>query len=134
MLAPAVGLVAQQGFKVARQRQLAVISKSLERPDWEMQIATSVGFKVAVDTHLTVISGEVTPEEDYKEFLDQEEDEAKEISWIHKLELLIASPRLPGLVKWIYDNQLVKDGNERPKLYIPFNTREIGRASCRERV
>ncbi|MNP67279.1 hypothetical protein D3C76_1630920 [compost metagenome] len=29
--------------------RLAVISKSLERPDWEMQIATSLGLRVTAD-------------------------------------------------------------------------------------
>ncbi|MNG39414.1 hypothetical protein D3C84_1274880 [compost metagenome] len=42
------------GHKVISEAPLsrtrfAVISKSLERPDWEMQIATSVGFKVTAD-------------------------------------------------------------------------------------
>src|SRR3546814_9625964 len=31
--------------------RLAVINKSLERPDWEMQIATSVGFNVRSEEH-----------------------------------------------------------------------------------
>ncbi|MNG12385.1 hypothetical protein D3C84_959950 [compost metagenome] len=30
----------------ASRTRLAVISRSLERPDWEMQMATSVGLRV----------------------------------------------------------------------------------------
>ncbi|MOA69259.1 hypothetical protein D3C78_1973380 [compost metagenome] len=33
----------------ASRTRLAVTSRSLERPDWEMQIATSDGFRVTAD-------------------------------------------------------------------------------------
>lgn len=82
--------------------------------------------KVAVSTNLTVISGAVTEKVKYDALKMIEEDTAREVSWMHKLELLIASPRLPDLVRWVYDNHLVKPETPKPRLYIPFATRDSG--------
>lgn len=81
--------------------------------------------KVAVDTHLTVISGDITEPHTYQNLLDREDLTGKEVSWMEKLDVLIASPRLPKFVKWVYDNRL-KTKIENPKLYIPFSTKATG--------
>lgn len=84
---------------------------------------TRMNRKVEIDTHLYTVECEVTRRLNYDALEAKEKillQMDMELNWLEKFNLLMDSPKLPRIVKFVYDHASKQKNNPRLKLYMPF--------------